>query len=87
MLKMQREKVIVAMKIAQSSGRAQVSNTDKEAWHDALADFGAKMKNSVQFMKRSAFYDFLNSKRKNCLKIKDLVGIEAFYKYHVDELN
>ena len=83
LLKIQRDEMITAINKAKLDKNLNIKDENKETWRVAIAEFGARMDQPEEFMKRATFYDFVEDTRKSNLKDKDVKVLDAFYKYYV----
>ena len=82
----QRNKLILACSAAGKRGVfGDKDPVNREVWRDAIAELSLTLTPPDEFMKKSAFYAFLNGRRINRLKSKDARAIEAFCRLHSSE--
>ena len=80
---MQRNKMITASNKEKTSGKINIDSKDEEIQRNIIADFGAEMDQSGEFIKQSDFCDFENGNQKTALKPKDVRILDAFCEVHV----
>ena len=82
----QRNKLLLACHAAGKNGVfGDRDSHNREVWRNTIAELSLTLNPPDEFMKKSAFYEFLNGKRKNRLKSKDARAIDEFCKLHSSE--
>ena len=86
-LESQVKMIMRALEVGRENGEFNYDDGNRESMRRVIADFGERMDEPLDFMKRSAFNDVMNGNRKKALKPKDTKIIEAFYELHVGNIS